>query len=69
MQHQRDSRSRPQVQWGVTWKIPALMLGFYCAALILGLGHHLFYTFLDGKPAEDQSVSLIPSNYQLFSED
>jgi hypothetical protein len=69
MQHQQNSSSQSQVRWGVTGKAPALMLGFYFAALILALGHHLFYAFLDGKPVENQAVSPIPSSRQPNSED
>jgi hypothetical protein len=55
-QRQHTSNAPDVAQWGVHWKSPTLMIVCFSLAVFLALGHHLMYSYLDGKPAENQEV-------------
>jgi hypothetical protein len=38
------------------------MLSFYCLAVIVALGHHLFYNYLDGRVVKEQAVGKFIAN-------
>jgi len=52
-----DAKETPKyVQWRVYWQFePAFMLIFVVAGTLLAMGHHLYYSFLDGTKAGSDS--------------
>lgn len=49
-----DRRAGELAQWHVHWLTPALIAVLYVAGVLAALGHHFFYSHLNGKPATDQ---------------
>ncbi|KAH7370231.1 hypothetical protein BKA65DRAFT_589617 [Rhexocercosporidium sp. MPI-PUGE-AT-0058] len=42
----------------VPWEVPLLLLLFFFVAVCIGFAHHFFYSFLDGRVAENQAWML-----------
>jgi hypothetical protein len=40
-----------QVQWGISWHGPAYLIGLALAGAALALGHHFYFSYLDGSAA------------------
>ncbi|EUC50771.1 hypothetical protein COCMIDRAFT_21784 [Bipolaris oryzae ATCC 44560] len=49
-----DRRSGELAQWHIYWTTPALVMLLFLAGFAAAVGHHLFYAYLDGKPATAQ---------------
>ncbi|KAF2645611.1 hypothetical protein P280DRAFT_495422 [Massarina eburnea CBS 473.64] len=49
-----DRRAGELAQWHIHWITPAMALALFVAGAIGSIGHHVFYTHLDGKPADEQ---------------
>lgn len=49
-----DRRAGEIAEWHIHWQTPAIMLALFAAGVAAAVGHHLFYSKLDGNPAEDQ---------------
>ncbi|OCL13600.1 hypothetical protein AOQ84DRAFT_263660, partial [Glonium stellatum] len=49
-----ERRAGEIAHWNIHWETPAVIIVLFVAGLMGAIGHHLFYTHLDGKPAEDQ---------------
>jgi len=41
-------------QWHIYWTTPAIMASLFVAGVMGAVGHHIFYTHLDGQPATEQ---------------
>ena len=41
-------------QWHIYWTTPAIMASLFVAGVMGAVGHHIFYTHLDGRPATEQ---------------
>ena len=39
----------PAVRWGIHWRAPTAMIGFFLAGIALAAGHFKYYDYLDGK--------------------
>lgn len=46
----------------IHWLAPASMLGAWIAGALFAAGHHLFYQYLDGKPASAAGFYLMGSS-------
>jgi hypothetical protein len=53
----RDSADGELMPERVRWQSPTKMICCYIILVMLAVGHHLYYTRLDGQSATDQSVS------------
>ncbi|XTI83250.1 hypothetical protein V2W45_1517066 [Cenococcum geophilum] len=53
-----ERRAGEIAQWHIHWETPAIILVLFVAGLMGAVGHHLFYTHLDGKPAVDQLLMI-----------
>jgi hypothetical protein len=49
-----DRRAGEIAQWHIHWTTPALITCLFVAGVAAAVGHHFFYTWLNGKPATDQ---------------
>jgi hypothetical protein len=41
-------------QWHIYWTTPVIMASLFVAGVMGAVGHHIFYTHLDGQPATEQ---------------
>jgi hypothetical protein len=49
-----DRRRGELAQWHIYWTTPALIVSLFLAGFAAAVGHHLFYSHLNGQPATDQ---------------
>ena len=49
-----DKRVGELAQWHVYWTTPAIIAFLFVVGVVGAIGHHLFYTNLNGKPATEQ---------------
>lgn len=49
-----DRRAGEIAEWHIHWTTPAIILSLFIAGVIAAVGHHLFYTNLNGQVATDQ---------------
>jgi hypothetical protein len=49
-----DRRAGEIAEWRIHWQLPAIILVLFIAGVMGAVGHHLFYTSLHGKPANNQ---------------
>ncbi|CAO2654734.1 Nn.00g114670.m01.CDS01 [Neocucurbitaria sp. VM-36] len=49
-----DRRAGEVAQWHVHWTTPALIASLFTAGVAAAIGHHFFYTHLNGQPATEQ---------------
>lgn len=49
-----DRRAGEIAKWRIHWQTPAFMISLFFLGIMASIGHHFFYTSLDGKPAKDQ---------------
>lgn len=49
-----DRRSGEIARWHIHWTTPALIACLFVAGVAAAIGHHIFYEWLNGKPATDQ---------------
>ncbi|KAJ4986261.1 hypothetical protein SVAN01_08196 [Stagonosporopsis vannaccii] len=49
-----EKRVGELAQWHVHWTTPAIMASLFVAGVMGALGHHFFYTHLNGRPATQQ---------------
>jgi hypothetical protein len=49
-----DRRAGEIAQWNIHWQTPAIIVALFVAGLVAALGHHAFYTKLDGELATAQ---------------
>ncbi|KAF1945247.1 hypothetical protein EJ02DRAFT_61132 [Clathrospora elynae] len=49
-----DRRAGEVAQWRVHWTTPAIIVSLFIAGVVAAMGHHFFYTHLNGRPAVEQ---------------
>ena len=49
-----DRRSGEIARWHVHWTTPALIISLFIAGVMAAVGHHIFYAYLNGRPATEQ---------------
>jgi hypothetical protein len=49
-----DRRAGEIAQWHIHWTTPALIGSLFVAGVAAAVGHHFFYSHLNGQPAHDQ---------------
>ncbi|KAJ4368172.1 hypothetical protein N0V83_006528 [Neocucurbitaria cava] len=49
-----DRRAGEVAQWHIHWTTPALIMSLFIAGVAAAVGHHFFYTSLNGHPATEQ---------------
>jgi hypothetical protein len=49
-----DRRAGEVAQWHIHWTTPAIIGSLFVAGVAAAVGHHLYYTSLNGQPAHDQ---------------
>ncbi|KAF8474806.1 hypothetical protein BDZ91DRAFT_711782 [Kalaharituber pfeilii] len=62
-----DQRAEMTAVWGIHWYLPSVMAGVFIAGLVGALGHHIFYSTLDGRESENQlSMVRIGTAFAFF---
>lgn len=49
-----DKRVGELARWHIHWTTPAIMASLFVAGVLGAIGHHFFYTHLNGRPATEQ---------------
>ena len=49
-----DRRAGEIAQWHIHWTTPAIIASLFVAGVAAAVGHHFFYTKLNGQPATEQ---------------
>ncbi|ORY16789.1 hypothetical protein BCR34DRAFT_475712 [Clohesyomyces aquaticus] len=49
-----DRRAGELAQWRIHWSTPAIIISLFVAGVMGAVGHHLFYSRLDGEAASNQ---------------
>jgi hypothetical protein len=49
-----DKRAGEIAEWHIHWTTPAIIMSLFIAGVVAAVGHHLFYTKLNGQVATDQ---------------
>lgn len=49
-----DRRAGEIAHWHIHWTTPALIASLFVAGVMAAMGHHFFYSHLDGLPATEQ---------------